>query len=91
LRQEGHQVWYVVEMEPGIADEEVLALANREGAILITADKDFGELVFRLRYSTSGSYEVQLLTPHPSPLIPFTANNVPHNCCKCCISLPELF
>ncbi len=54
LRQEGHQVWYVVEMEPGIADNEVLALANQEGTILITAYKDFGELVFRLRYLTTG-------------------------------------
>jgi predicted nuclease of predicted toxin-antitoxin system len=54
LRQDGHQVWYVVEMEPGIPDDEVLALANREGAILITADKDFGELVFRLRYLATG-------------------------------------
>jgi predicted nuclease of predicted toxin-antitoxin system len=54
LRQDGHQVWYVVEMEPGISDDEVLALANQEGAILITADKDFGELVFRLRYLSTG-------------------------------------
>jgi predicted nuclease of predicted toxin-antitoxin system len=60
LRQEGHQVWYVVEMEPGIADEEVLALANREGAILITADKDFGELVFRLRYLATGVILIRL-------------------------------
>jgi predicted nuclease of predicted toxin-antitoxin system len=54
LRQAAHQVWYVLEMEPGISDDEVLALANREGAILITADKDFGELVFRLRRITTG-------------------------------------
>jgi predicted nuclease of predicted toxin-antitoxin system len=60
LRHEGHQVWYVVEMEPGIADDEVLALANREGAILITADKDFGELVFRLRYLTTGIILIRL-------------------------------
>jgi predicted nuclease of predicted toxin-antitoxin system len=60
LRQEGHQVWYVVEMEPGIADNEVLALANLEGAILITADKDFGELVFRLRYLTTGIILIRL-------------------------------
>lgn len=60
LRQDGHQVWYVVEMEPGIADDEVLALANREGAILITADKDFGELVFRLRYLATGIILIRL-------------------------------
>ena len=48
LRQDGHVVWYVVEMDPGISDDVVLDLANREGALLLTGDKDFGELVFRL-------------------------------------------
>ncbi|MBU4483463.1 MAG: DUF5615 family PIN-like protein, partial [Actinobacteria bacterium] len=32
---------------PGISDEKVLDIANKESAVLITADKDFGELVFR--------------------------------------------
>jgi len=48
LRQRGHHVLYVAEMEPGISDDSVLDLANHEGALLLTADKDFGELVFRL-------------------------------------------
>lgn len=47
IRDEGHDVAYVLEMEPGISDEAVLDLANREARILLTADKDFGELVFR--------------------------------------------
>jgi len=47
LRQDGHVVFYVAEMEPGISDDEVLSLATRESALLLTADKDFGELVFR--------------------------------------------
>ena len=34
------------EMEPGISDHDVLNLTNQEEAILLTADKDFGELVF---------------------------------------------
>jgi len=54
LRQDGYQVWYVAEMEPGISDDIVLDLANREGAVLLTADKDFGELIFRQRRLTSG-------------------------------------
>jgi predicted nuclease of predicted toxin-antitoxin system len=60
LRQRGHQVWYVIEMDPGIADDEVLSLANRENAILITADKDFGELVFRLRRIATGVILIRL-------------------------------
>jgi len=49
LRSDGHSLLSVVEMDPGITDDEVLDLANREGALLLTADKDFGELVFRQR------------------------------------------
>ncbi|HOU14845.1 MAG TPA: DUF5615 family PIN-like protein [Anaerolineae bacterium] len=47
LRQEQHTVWAVAEMEPGIADTVVLEIANQQGVVLITGDKDFGELVFR--------------------------------------------
>jgi predicted nuclease of predicted toxin-antitoxin system len=43
LRLDGHIVWYVIEMQPGISDDDVLNLANTEGAILLTFDKDFGE------------------------------------------------
>lgn len=48
LRQEGHDVVYIAELSPSITDEEVLQQANDRGALLVTADKDFGELVFRL-------------------------------------------
>ena len=47
LRSDGHQVEYVAELSPGISDEEVLRQANDRGVVLVTADKDFGELVFR--------------------------------------------
>ena len=54
LRQAGFDVGSVTEMKPGIADEIVLERANKEKAILLTADKDFGELIFRLRRLSSG-------------------------------------
>jgi predicted nuclease of predicted toxin-antitoxin system len=47
LRQEGHDVVYVAELTPSIADDQVLQEANSRSALLLTADKDFGELVFR--------------------------------------------
>ena len=47
LRGDGHSLFYIVEMQPGISDDEVLRLANQQEAVLLTADKDFGELVFR--------------------------------------------
>ena len=46
-QQAGHDVLYIAELEPGIADQIVFDKANRLNALLITADKDFGELVFR--------------------------------------------
>ena len=47
LRNEGHSVLYMIEIERSISDEEVILRANAENAILITGDKDFGELIFR--------------------------------------------
>ncbi len=41
-------------MEPGIPDNLVLNRANEEYAILLTADKDFGELVFRQKQISMG-------------------------------------
>ncbi len=28
LREAGHQVWYIAEMEPGLSDTEVLTIAS---------------------------------------------------------------
>ena len=36
LRQAGHDVCYIAEMEPGIADDVILAQANASQALLIT-------------------------------------------------------
>ena len=46
LRQDGHEVDYIAEMDSGIDDDRVLGHTNQQGALLKTADKDFGELVF---------------------------------------------
>ena len=48
LRQQGHDVVYVAELSPSMSDDQVLQYANERDAVLVTADKDFGELVFRL-------------------------------------------
>ena len=54
LRIEGHDVLYVLEEEPGLQDEVVLQRAYVERRILLTEDKDFGELVYRLRKPAAG-------------------------------------
>ena len=47
LRARGHDVAWVRTDAPGSKDTEVLARAVAESRILLTFDKDFGELTFR--------------------------------------------
>jgi len=55
LRELGHDVTTIIEDHPrALADSEVLALASQEQRILITNDRDFGELVFRRRLPHTG-------------------------------------
>ena len=51
---------YVAEMSPAARDDAVLDHAERTGSVLVTADKDFGELVFRQHRVTSGVVLVRL-------------------------------
>lgn len=54
LKQDGHDVLYVMEDEPGALDKNILEKAFIEGRILITEDKDFGELVYSLKKPARG-------------------------------------
>lgn len=47
LRDSGNDVRSVAEECPGSSDEEVAELCDRDERVLLTFDKDFGELVFR--------------------------------------------
>ena len=48
LRQAGIPVLSIMEHHSGIKDTAVLKIAVDQNALLLTEDKDFGELVFRL-------------------------------------------
>jgi predicted nuclease of predicted toxin-antitoxin system len=50
----------VTELSPGIADDAVLSRSREAQAVLLTADKDFGELVFRQRRTHCGVVLVRL-------------------------------
>jgi predicted nuclease of predicted toxin-antitoxin system len=54
LREAGHSVSYVAETIPGASDEAVLKKATDLEAVLVTSDKDFGELVFRQKLTHRG-------------------------------------
>ena len=49
LRKQGHDVVSIYDEARGAEDDAVLQRAYAERQILITADKDFGEMVFRER------------------------------------------
>ena len=49
LRNADHQVDHIQELLQGVTDKEVLRKAKKERRILLTEDKVFGELVFRLK------------------------------------------
>ena len=53
LRRSGHDVLWIREAAPGSSDAAVLSRARDEERILITFDKDFGDLVFH--HGLSGS------------------------------------
>ena len=46
LRSRGHDVLWIHQSHPGLGDDSVLEKALTESRLLITFDKDFGELVF---------------------------------------------
>jgi predicted nuclease of predicted toxin-antitoxin system len=47
LRQSGHDVAAAVIVYPGQSDRHVVRLAQAENRVVISEDKDFGELAFR--------------------------------------------
>jgi predicted nuclease of predicted toxin-antitoxin system len=61
LRSGAHDVLAVSETMPQAQDQDILARAVREKRILVTNDKDFGELVYR---SGQAHYGVVLLRLH---------------------------
>ena len=54
LRENGHDVAWISEDARGSKDDQVLARAQEADRILVTFDKDFGELAFRSKLSSEG-------------------------------------
>ena len=66
LRQNGHDVIWIREVAPGSSDDTVLAIAQSQERLLITFDRDFGELVYRRGAAASGGVVLFRLRK-PSP------------------------
>ena len=64
LRHAGYDVAWVRADAPGSSDRDVLRRAQTENRILITFDKDFGELAFRIGLpATSGVVLFRISAP----------------------------
>ena len=61
IRDLGHEMTYIGDTASGAEDDAVLQLALARGCILVTNDKDFGELVFQQRRATAGVVLIRLL------------------------------
>jgi len=71
LRQRGEDVLSVAETSPAISDIEVLALASREGRLLVSFDRDHGDLVFHQGVAPPrGIVFLRFSPPSPESLSP---------------------
>jgi len=54
LKTEKYDVKTVVEINPTLTDKEIIRIAYMEERIILTNDKDFGELVFNQKEASFG-------------------------------------
>ena len=54
LESKGIEVIRIVDINPSMSDTDILALAFQNNAVLLTVDKDFGDLIFYSQKEHSG-------------------------------------
>ena len=54
ISKAGYNAAFINDILKKASDEDVLTIAERENRIIVTADKDFGELIFKLGKSSEG-------------------------------------
>jgi predicted nuclease of predicted toxin-antitoxin system len=64
LQAQGYDVLAVRDLDPRLPDSEILALVVREQRLVITMDKDFGELVHRSGQPHAGVLLLRLEEAH---------------------------
>ena len=47
LREAGFQIKSILETNQGISDQEIIQIAVKENYIILTFDKDYGEIIFK--------------------------------------------
>lgn len=69
LRADGHDVAWIREDSRGASDDKILLHAQKENRIVITFDKDFGELAFRSKLPAKSGVILFRITPISSQYI----------------------
>ncbi|MCI0751824.1 MAG: DUF5615 family PIN-like protein [Flammeovirgaceae bacterium] len=47
IREAGYKVIHFAESSPGISDHQVIEQAKKSESIILTFDKDYGEIIFK--------------------------------------------
>ena len=76
LRDNHFEVYSIMDETPGINDSKVLEIANILKCVLITEDKDFGELSFRLNFNHHGILLIRLTDLPRTERISFVIENI---------------
>lgn len=69
LRANEHDVAWIREDSRGALDDQILLRAQQENRIVVTFDKDFGELAFRSKLPAQSGVILFRLTPKSSQYI----------------------
>ncbi|HLP46520.1 MAG TPA: DUF5615 family PIN-like protein [Candidatus Deferrimicrobium sp.] len=54
LKQKNHDIRSIRDLDPRMPDVEILKIAMFEKRLIITMDKDFGELIYKSKWPHSG-------------------------------------
>lgn len=69
LRSQGHDVLWMVEHAPGTPDPKILTLAQAQQRIIVTFDRDFGELVFHRGREAPGIILLRIGSQSPEAML----------------------
>jgi len=80
IRENGYRISSIMEDSPGIKDEEVLKIAASNDQLILTFDRDYGELIFRKKLPIPGGivyYRITPLSPKEPALLLFEMMKLP--------------
>jgi predicted nuclease of predicted toxin-antitoxin system len=75
LRDAGYDIRWIRTESPGISDPDVMRFAYREKRVILTCDKDFGELAVKeTAYPSAGIILVRVFRQSPSAVAEYIRN-----------------